>query len=67
MFSDNSKTLLFVTWAVVVCLAALAIGSNSISSWVAVASVALVPPMVARTFWRVPAQTISESINNARK
>ena len=67
MFSDNNKTLLFVTWTIVVCLTALAIGFHSVSSWIAVASLAVVPPLVARSFWHAPAQTISESIRNARR
>ena len=67
MFSDSIKTQIFVTWAVVVCLTALAIGTHSVSSWIAVFSVAIVPPLVARSFWRMPAQTISESIRHARR
>ncbi len=65
--SDNNKTLLFVAWAIVVCASALAIGITSISNWVAVGCLALVPPLVARTFWRAPDETISESIRNAQR
>ena len=67
MFSDNNKTLLFVAWVVVVCVAALAIGINSVSHWFVVAWVAGVPPLVIRRFWRAPEQTISESIRDARR
>jgi hypothetical protein len=67
MFSDNNKTQLFVAWAIVVCLAALAIGINSVSNWIVVAAVAVVPPLVARSLWRAPDQTISESIRDARR
>lgn len=67
MISDNNKTLLFVAWAIVVCLAALTIGITSVSNWIVVLSLALVPPLVARSFWRAPDQTISESIRNARR
>jgi len=67
MSSENYKTQLFVAWAVVVCLVALAIGTNSVTSWMVVASLAVVPPLVARIFWRAPAQTISESIRDARR
>ena len=66
MFSNN-KTQLFVAWAIVVCLAAFAIGINSVSNWIIVASVAVVPPLVVRRFWRDPDQTISESIRDARR
>ena len=67
MFSEKNKTQLFVAWAIVVCLVALAIGVNSVSSWIVVACVAIVPPLVARSFWRAPNQTISESIRDARR
>ena len=67
MVSENSKTLLFAGWAIVVCLAAIALGVTSVPSWMVVACVALVPPLVARRFWHVPEQTISESIDNARR
>ena len=67
MFSENNQTKLFVAWAIVVCLVALAIGINSVSNWIVVASLAVVPPLVARSFWRVPGQTISESIRDARR
>jgi hypothetical protein len=67
MFSENNRTALYVAWAIVVCLAAFAIGIHSVSKWIAVASLAFVPPLVGRTFWRTPDQTISESINDARR
>ena len=38
MFSENNKTQLFVAWAIVVCLVALAIGINSVSNWIVVAA-----------------------------
>jgi hypothetical protein len=67
MFSENTKTLLFVAWVIVVGIAAFASGITSVPNWVLVACVAVVPPLVARRFWRVPEQTLSESINNARR
>ena len=67
MFSENTKTLLFVAWVIVVGIAAFASGITSVPNWVLVACVAVVPPLVARRFWRVPEQTISESIHDARR
>jgi hypothetical protein len=67
MFSENTKTLLFVAWSIAVFLVAIAIGVTSVSHWMVVASVAIVPPLVARHFWHAPEQTISESINDARR
>lgn len=67
MFSENNRTKLYFAWAIVVGLAALAIGIHSVSNWIAVACLAFVPPLVARSFWRTPDQTISESIRDARR
>jgi hypothetical protein len=67
MFSETTKTLLLFAWAIAVFLAAMAMGITSIANWVVVAFVAVVPPLVVRGFWRAPEQTISESINEARR
>jgi len=67
MFSENNKTKLYIAWAIVVCLAALASGIHTVPNWIAVACLAVVPPLVARSFWRDPDQTISESIRDARR
>jgi hypothetical protein len=67
MFSHTTKTLLFVAWSIAVFVVAIAIGITSVLNWIVVACVAVVPPLVARSFWHAPEQTISESINEARQ
>ena len=67
MSSETTKTLLFISWSMVLFVAAIAIGITSIANWVIVAFVAIVPPLVVRSFWRAPEQTISESIHEARR
>jgi hypothetical protein len=67
MYSRNMKTVLFVDWVIAVCLTALAIGTTSVPNWVVVAFVAGVPPLVVRSFWHAPEQTISASIHEARR
>jgi len=67
MFSENNRTKLYFAWVIVVSLAALAIGIHSVSNWIAMACLAFVPPLVARSFWHTPDQTISESIRDARR
>jgi uncharacterized membrane protein YhdT len=67
MLSDKTKTVLYMAWAVAVLLAAIAIGITSVSNWIIVACIAAVPPLVVRSFWRAPAQTLSESIHEARR
>lgn len=67
MFSKNAKTLLYVTWSISVLLVALAIGITAVLNWIVVAFVAVAPPLVVRSFWHTPEQTISESIREARR
>ena len=66
MWSKNAKTLLFVAWAGAICLAALALNVTSVPWWMAVACIAIGPPVVAGIFWRAPEQTLSETIHDAR-
>jgi len=67
MFYEKTKTPIFIAWPIAVLLEAVAIGITSVPNWVAVAGLAVVPPLVVRRFWRAPEQTISESINEARR
>lgn len=67
MYSESRKMQLFATWVMVVCLTALAIETKSVSNWIVMACLAVVPPLVAGQFWRIPARTISESIRDARR
>jgi len=67
MIAENTKMMLFAGWSLAVLLLAVVVGIASLLNWAAVACVAIVPPLVLKTFWRTPAQTISESINEARR
>lgn len=67
MLSDKTKTVLYIAWSVAVLLVAIAIGISSVGNWIIVACIAAVPPLVVRSFWRAPEQTLSESIHEARQ
>jgi hypothetical protein len=67
MLSNNTKTLLYVAWALTVCVVAFALGITSVPNLLVMACVAVVPPLLLRRFWQAPEQTISESINDARR
>jgi hypothetical protein len=67
MPSEQVKTVVFTSWVVGVCLVAMALGATSLAQWVFVASVAVVPPTVVRSFWHVPERTMSEAIREARR
>jgi len=61
------KALLASVWIAAVLIAGLVGKVNSISSWAVVAVVAVLPPAVMMWRWHTPAQTMSESINEARR
>jgi hypothetical protein len=67
MISEKNKTQLYIGWAFVSLVAALVFGVTSVTTWMVVASVAIVPPLVARSFWHAPEPTTSERIRNARR
>jgi hypothetical protein len=67
MPSENIKTMLFISWVVGVGLLAIALGATSLTQWIIVTCIAVVPPTVARSFWHVPERTMSESIRDARR
>lgn len=67
MISESNKTQLYIGWGFVMLVAALLLGVSSFTTWLIVATVAIVPPLVARRFWVVPAPTTSERIRNARR
>jgi ABC-type protease/lipase transport system fused ATPase/permease subunit len=46
--------------------AGVAIGITSISGWIVLVVLALVSVLVVQRLWREPAQTLSESIQQAR-
>ena len=67
MFSENTKTLLFLAWSIAVIVGFIALGITSVLNWIVVACLAVAPPLVVRSVWRARAQTISASINEARR
>jgi hypothetical protein len=51
-----------VAWGAAVCGAGLAIGFSSIPAWAALGGLAVLPPLLMRRYWKAPAQSLSESI-----
>jgi hypothetical protein len=49
-------------WVLSVGLVGMMAHLTTVSSWVLLASAAVVPPLVMLKLWRPPAQSISESI-----
>jgi hypothetical protein len=67
MKSDSTKTMLLALWVLTVLGTGLAVGVTALTHWFALGSLALVPVVVARSLWHAPAETLSESINAARR
>ncbi len=61
------KAGLATAWVSAACVAGLAFHLNSVSSWTVLAGVALLPPIVMTWWWNDPPQTLSESIQEARR
>ena len=61
------KAVLAAFWVAGVCLAGALGNQDSRSSWTVLVGVALLPPIVLMWRWHDPRQTLSESIQAARK
>ena len=61
------KIVLASVWISAMLIAGLVGQLNSVSSWALLAAVALLPPIVVMRRWNTPAQTMSESIREARR
>jgi len=67
MHLENAKTILSAIWITAIGVTAMAAGITQVSHWLVIASVAIAPPIVARMLWHQPTQTLSESIQEARR
>jgi hypothetical protein len=61
------KAVLATVWVSAVCIAGIAGNLNSLSSWTVLAGVAVLPPIIMMWRWNDPPQTMSESIQEARR
>jgi hypothetical protein len=65
MTLKNIKSSVAAGWVVAVGAAGFVAGVTSSSGWLALAGLAVVPPIVMMRFWQQPDQTMSESIQDA--
>ena len=56
------KVTTAAAWALAIAAVGLLAGVNSLSLWLALAGLAIVPPLVMMRFWTQPDQTMSQSI-----
>ena len=59
------KPVLAAVWVAAVLIAGVAGNLNSVLSWVVLAGVAVIPPLVMMWRWNAPRQSMSESIQDA--
>ncbi len=62
----NMKMLAASGWALIVLVAAVTVGVSGVGT-VAAAAFGLLPPLALLLLWNEPPQTLSESINQARR
>jgi Flp pilus assembly protein TadB len=59
------KAVIGMLWVSTVTVVGIAGNLNSVTSWIVLAVVAVVPPLVVMWRWNDPRQTMSESIQEA--
>ena len=64
---EYMKLTLAAGWMSAVCVAGLAAGLNSLANWTVLAGVAVLPSLAMMRHWNHPGQTLSESIQEARR
>jgi hypothetical protein len=64
---EYTKLAVAAGWMSAVCAAGIAGGLDSLASWTVLAAVAVVPSVVMLWHWHHPGQTLSESIQEARR
>ena len=64
---ENIKTAIALGWVTAACAAAFFVGVGSTSGWALFAIVTPLPPLAMYWLWHEPTQTLSESIDHARR
>jgi hypothetical protein len=64
---SHTKAAIGSVWVLAVLVAAFAVGVASRSGWIVLAAFAFLPPIVMWRLWNAPPQSISESIQEARR
>jgi Cu/Ag efflux pump CusA len=64
---ENKKVTFATVWVVAMVALGFAANVTSLSGWTILAGLAALPPIVMLRFWSEPAQSMSESIREARR
>jgi hypothetical protein len=61
------KTTLAGAWLLTVCAVVIVGDPTTVAGWMLLAAVGVLPPLALMQLWNEPAQTMSESISQARR
>lgn len=64
---QHYKAALAAVWVLAICTVGFATRMTSVSAVAVLAAVALLPPLVMLRLWHDPSQSMSESIQEARR
>ena len=67
MHLEHAKNTFAVLWFLLALALGFAFNVTSPTAWAVLAGLAVIPPVVMRRFWMPPPQTLSESIQEARR
>ena len=67
MHTDYLKSPLVASWLLALLTLGIAAGVTTLSSWIGLALLGVVPTVVLLRLWRVPALTTSQRIQEARR
>ena len=63
----HTKVTLIVGWVLAMCLAGFAANVTSVPGWIVLMSLTFLPPIFILRLWNDPPQTMSETIQQARR
>jgi hypothetical protein len=64
---EHTKPAIAAAWIVAAGVAGFVANITSVTAWVVLAALGFGPPLIMLLLWRNPPQTISESIQEARR
>ena len=67
MHLASITAIIAMLWVSAVSVVGIAGNLNSVASWTVLAGVAVVPPLLMMWRWKDPRQTMSETIQEARR
>jgi hypothetical protein len=64
---NTIKAMVTAVWVFALCAAGLALNVGSLSGWIVLSALAILPPIVMMWRWNDPPATMSEIIQEARR